>query len=109
VQVGDCITSIDGMSLQQLELEDCELAFVEGFRDGVEISVESHCEIFGALPDVSVDWGILQEDLTCFAEDYQVDLRITKDRRSVQLSGVLSAVEQAREDATALLRVYFPS
>merc|ERR1719424_1394686 len=40
LKAGDCIVSIGGNSLQ--ELEDCEGAFIDSLADGVEVEVEPY-------------------------------------------------------------------
>merc|ERR1712194_252952 len=76
LRVGDCITRVGDVSLQ--ELEDAEDPFIENLKEGAEIEVEPHCVASGAVPaGASVDWDTLQMDLDCFAEDYQVEIKVT--------------------------------
>mmetsp|Transcript_172231 Transcript_172231/g.546815 ORF Transcript_172231/g.546815 Transcript_172231/m.546815 type:complete len:808 (-) Transcript_172231:50-2473(-) len=107
LRAGDCISSIAGVSLR--EMEDCEGAFSENLCDCVEVIVEPHCETRGVVPAgcSNINWSTLLLDVEKFAADYQVTLAVAKDRRSVSMSGPQSAVVCAREAATELLTCYF--
>lgn len=107
LRAGDCISSIAGVSLR--EMEDCEGAFSENLCDCVEVIVEPHCEARGVVPAgcSNINWSTLLLDVEKFAADYQVTLAFAKDRRSVSMSGPQSAVACAREAATELLTCYF--
>mmetsp|Transcript_57426 Transcript_57426/g.116940 ORF Transcript_57426/g.116940 Transcript_57426/m.116940 type:complete len:124 (+) Transcript_57426:1-372(+) len=105
---GDCICKINGQSLQ--EMEDCESVFIDFLKDGVEIEVEPKCHASGAVPQSgAVDWNALEADLKSFGGDYQVDFKLSPDKRQLRMSGPRAAVLAAREDATQVLATYFPA
>lgn len=105
---GDCICKINGQSLQ--EMEDCESVFIDCLKDGVEIEVEPKCHASGAVPvGADVDWSALEADLQSFGGDYQVEFKLSPDKRQLRMSGPRAAVLAAREDATQVLATYFPA
>ena len=107
LRVGDCIRSINGVPL--VEIDDCELDFIDNLSDGVEVEVEPYCVVSGSVPQgVTVDWVAIDADLNAFATDYQVELKIPSDKREVRLSGPQSAVALARDEVLKILAVYFP-
>merc|ERR1712187_158492 len=99
LQALDCIISVMGDSLQKM-VDECEMAFAEVLEDGIEVEVEPHIVVSGVVPSgVTVDWSTLEMDLSNFGNDYEVELKVSNDKRELILSGTRSAVVAARSDA----------
>lgn len=107
------MVSVGGETLR--EMEDCENTFAENLADGVEVEVEPYVVLHGPIPRGGLapavaaagGWESLEGDLASFAEDYQVELIITTDRKEIQLRGPRCAVVGARLEALGLICAYF--
>merc|ERR1711924_472335 len=107
MQVGDCIISLGGISLQELDGDACEDAFAKALENRAKAVIESHCEARGELPAGMLHrWENLQADLNAFAADYEVRFELQSDSNCLVMSGARPAVTAARTHATSLLNAW---
>merc|ERR1719410_759038 len=111
LRLRDCLTEVNGTSLKELELEDCEQRFADLFGDGCVVLVEPHVELAGFLTNESgIDRNSLQADLERFAEDWGVEISIEDGTRPttfrIVMSGSQSAIKGSKAELEGLMKFY---
>jgi len=111
LRLRDCLTEVNGTSLKELELEDCEQRFADLFGDGCVVLVEPHVELAGFLTNESgIDRTSLQADLERFANDWGLEIGIEDGAKPttirIVMSGPQSAIKSSKDELQGLMKFY---
>jgi len=112
LRLRDVLVDVNGMSLRELESEDCEQRFADLFGDGCVATVEPHVQLPGFLGGgAAVDRESLKADLARFAEDWGVEISVEDTGAGggslrILMEGPQSAIKASKPELQNLMQFY---